>query len=1034
MRLYRILLWVLFLLLHQITSAQQYNFRRYSIEENLPRSGVYSVFEDSRGYLWIATEGGGVAMFDGRNFQVFTTQDGLCSNSILQVYEDSQHSLWFASEDNGVSRYDGAFFFTINKDNGLSSNVVRCIIEDKYHNLLLATEGGGINKFSLFNIRTNTNPIIAPVEISQIRRKNGLPHDVVRVMTTDKNGTIWIGTDFGLAALYNDRLICYGTAEGLPHKLILSLYPDTEGNLWIGTEKGVSKFDGLSFTNFDKEKGLIDNRISSITQDQEHNLWFGTLEGISLYDGKSFTNFTEREGLSNNRIRSLFSDSFGNLWISTYFGGIMKYSGNLFTAFTDRDGLPNNQITALEHDTIGRIWLGSWEGLATIDARKAKPIVAPVPMGISGSRIVYSLFRDSLERMWIGTSDGIEIFSTGTTPKFIKKLDYPGVRVIATTNPHNLWLGTQNGLTHLEFEDFNTLRITKTNTYSIADGMNGEDISDIAIDKSGNLWIGFIDGGLTVYSGSHYLSLPSFTNLKNIVSIVAKADKVLVGTKNAGLYIYKINPDGSVSDTPTHYNKQNGLYSDQISLMLFDQHNNLWVGAKNGIEQITLSPELSVKHFGFQEGFSGIETLDNSSTIDNQGNIWFGTVKGAIRLNSETNLNDTIESRLLLTDIKLGYKTVNWQEISFVKGIQPWSNVPIGLDLPYDERSITFEFRGLSYRHPEKVQYKWMLEGFDAEWSPPSTINHVTYGNLPSGQYIFHVLSSNGDGEWNTKPVDYTFSVKKPFWHTITFYLILSGSITLMFIIGYQIQLQRLARDKRELETEVGIRTLELKKEKEITLKRKTQIENKNILLDQRNKEITSSLQYAHLIQSAILENETILSEHYPNSFIIYQPKDIVSGDFYWFRAADGAVYLAAADGTGHGVPGAFISIVGHNALENVINQNPEASPSQILNQVSQIIHQTLNRSADENKQFDGIDMALCKITGSQIEYAGAMRPLIIVRKNATEFEKVIANRLTLGVDITPEGYQNHKIQLDSGDRIFLFSDGFPDQFGGQHG
>ncbi len=1017
--------------------AQQHTFRRYSIEEDLPRAGVYDIIEDSRGYIWIGTEGGGVTRFDGYSFQTYNTQDGLCSNSIRCIFEDSFGNLWFGSDNNGVSRFDGTKFTNITKREGLSSNIVRAINEDQDHNLWLGTEGGGINRFSLFQFNTSGKVSIEPEEITTFTKDDGLSSNLVRVITKDQHGRLWIGADGGLSVWVNERFYTYEFRKRFPNRIILDIFESKEGNIWIGTENGAIKFDGRQFHVFSMDRGLIHNRVKSITQDTKGNLWFGTLMGVSKFDGESFTSYTKVDGLSNDRIRKVFADSFGNVWLASYFGGVMKYSGDLFSTFKSGStgGLASDQVTCIETDLYGNVWFGTWERMA-IMRKHAGLFVAFIENGSLMSDRVNTMYSDLKHRMWVATSDGITIYDVENFNMVLKQLPIYSVTEILMPDTNNLWLGTSNGLINYKIDNLGEIELGSRTVYTEDDGMSGRRVSAIASDSKGNLWIGFSDGGLTVYSGTHYLGNPSLSEIKHISSIVTHENEVWVGTENNGIYSFLLKDDGSISETPLHITKESGLTSEQISLLSFDKAGRLWAGTKNGIALIDQKDSMFVKHFGYQEGFSGVETMDNSVAIDSAGNIWFGTIRGAVRLNKNAELNDTIKPRTHITNLKIGFKDEDWEEFDFANGRHKWANLPINLRLPYDQRNLTFEFRGLSYRQPEKIKYKWKLEGFDEEWSPVTTLNQATYGNLPSGEYMFKVISSNGDGKWNHEPASFAFSVKEPFWQTFTFYFLLLSGILFIFIIGYQIKVYRLAKAKNELEIEVASRTLELEQEKEIALMRKSHLEEKNQELQRRNKEVTSSLQYAYLLQSAILENDYQLAENFPNSFIIYQPKDIVSGDFYWFRKTENSLFVGAADGTGHGVPGAFMSIVGHNALEQAINQNPHASPNKILEHVDELIFNTMQSSSSSEHQKDGIDMALCKISlhHHMFEYAGAMRPLIIVRDGAEEYERVLPDRTGLGTKSPAHKFTNHTVTINPKDRVFIFSDGYADQFGGPKG
>lgn len=201
------------------------------------------------------------------------------------------------------------------------------------------------------------------------------------------------------------------------------------------------------------------------------------------------------------------------------------------------------------------------------------------------------------------------------------------------------------------------------------------------------------------------------------------------------------------------------------------------------------------------------------------------------------------------------------------------------------------------------------------------------------------------------------------------------------------------------------------------------------IVIEEKQKEITDSITYAKRIQEAILPPESIIKNLLPNSFFLYKPKDIVSGDFYWLEQKDNEILFAAVDCTGHGVPGAFVSIVGHNGLTRSINEFGLTQPAQILNKLNELVEETLRQK--DNEVRDGMDISLCSIdfSNNQLQYAGANNPLYLVRNGEILITK--ADKQPIGGTGENKTFTNHTIELQKDDSIYIFSDGFADQFGG---
>jgi serine phosphatase RsbU (regulator of sigma subunit) len=217
-------------------------------------------------------------------------------------------------------------------------------------------------------------------------------------------------------------------------------------------------------------------------------------------------------------------------------------------------------------------------------------------------------------------------------------------------------------------------------------------------------------------------------------------------------------------------------------------------------------------------------------------------------------------------------------------------------------------------------------------------------------------------------------------------------------------------------------------KEEEVE-KQKDLIELQKDIVEEKNKEITDSINYAKRIQSAILPPLKLVKEHLPDSFILYKPKDIVASDFYWMEQKGDSILFAACDCTGHGVPGALVSVICNNGLNRSVREHDLIEPGKILDKTREIVIQEFEKSEEEVK--DGMDIALCSLTGNLLKYAGANNPLWIIRKDADEVKVIKANKEPIGKYYDMNPYQTHSIQLNKGDTIYIFSDGFVDQFGG---
>jgi serine phosphatase RsbU (regulator of sigma subunit) len=314
------------------------------------------------------------------------------------------------------------------------------------------------------------------------------------------------------------------------------------------------------------------------------------------------------------------------------------------------------------------------------------------------------------------------------------------------------------------------------------------------------------------------------------------------------------------------------------------------------------------------------------------------------------------------------------------------------------------------------------MEGFDKDWINLGSRRFISYTNLDPGKYIFRVKGSNNDGVWNEQGNYIVINIAPPFWKTYWFYFSVVFIMALLVYIYIRVRTKKLQRDKEELEREVKSRTSEVVLQKDI--------------IERKNKDITDSITYAKRIQQAILPTEQVVKKLFPNSFVLYKPKDIVSGDFYWMEQVGSQNFFAAVDCTGHGVPGAFMSIVGYNLLNQAVNERGIYEPAKILDEMNNGLSKQLRQQGDSMTVRDGMDLSLCSFDTQtkMLQYAGANNSLWLIRNN--ELSIVKADKCPIGTYVgeTLKTFTNHSMQLHEGDLIYLFTDGYADQFGGKDG
>jgi serine phosphatase RsbU (regulator of sigma subunit) len=509
---------------------------------------------------------------------------------------------------------------------------------------------------------------------------------------------------------------------------------------------------------------------------------------------------------------------------------------------------------------------------------------------------------------------------------------------------------------------------------------------------------------------------------------------IFIGTKN-GITKYDVTTD----ETTIFNSKNSEISSNSINMMIFDEDNQLWVGTDKGLDRIIFNPPQiirktkehisEIKHFGKADGIIGGEINRNAVCEDEDGNIWFGSNRGAIKLDITVDDVSNYTPPTYITKLKVENQIVDWRSKNY--NIKPWNGLPENLVLPYDESSVSFEFVGINHEAQEKVEYYWYLEGYEDKKEIPEITNKASYPKLPPGEYAFKVYACNRDelcGE--DDPATFSFVVSPPFWLELWF-MISTGLLGLFSIYLFiKVREKKLMHERELLEEKVLERTQEVvDKNYELELVN-LEVGAKNKEIEDKNNDLQSSIRYALTIQQASFPPVQGLTDAFPNSFIYHLPRDIVSGDFYWYRHVGNKFVMAIADCTGHGVPGALTSMIGIALLNEIVGGNKITNPAEILTLLDKGILKAFENSESETN--DGMDIGLITIdeSTSTIEFSGAYRPLILIRnENLTEYK---ATKMSIGFkDVVDKQFENNIIKYEKGDNIYMFSDGYPDQFGG---
>ena len=1000
-------------LLPRFKDAAINNVQYLDVDQGMASSYVFSILEDKNGNLWFGTNGGGVSRYDGKSFVHFTEKEGLTSNYVLSILEDKNGNLWFGTNGGGVSRYDGKSFAHFTEKEGLSSNFVKSILEDKNGNLWFGTNGG----VSMYDGKSFVH----------FTEKEGLSSNLIKSILEDKNGNLWFGTDGGGVSRYDGKSFTHFTEkEGLSNSYVWSILEDKSGNLWFGTwGGGVSRYDGQFFVHFTEKEGLSNNVVLSILEDKNGNLWFGTWGGgVSMYDGKSFVHFTEKEGLSNNYVLSILEDKSGNLWFGTN-GGVSTHDGKSFVYFTEKEGLSNNVVKSILEDKSGNLWFGTnGGGVSRYDGKSFVHFTEKEGLSYN---YVLSILEDKSGNLWFGTNGGgVSRYDGKSFTHFTEKegLSSNLVKFILEDKSGNLWFGTDGGgVSRYDGQSF--VHFTEK------EGLSNNVVLSILEDKSGNLWFATNGGGVSRYDGKSFVH---FTEKEGLSSNFVKS---ILEDKNGNLWF---GTNGGVSrydgKSFVHFTEKEGLSNNYVWSILEDKNGNLWLSTENGLNQFVeadgaglqpLKIRAEIIRFEKNDGLKGMDFYNNSALVDSKNRIWWGSGKNLTMLDMNKYSPARNPPAVYLRQLDINEQFIDYREITdslgnaiAFNGVQQFENYPLSIELPYYKNHLTFHFSAIDWNAPHKIQYSYIMEGLNTSWSLPSHEAKADYRNLPYGTYTFKVRAIGESNEWS-EAFEYEFTIHPPWWHTWwarTGY----GVFALLLIFAFlRWRTTKLKQRQKELELEVDIATKEIRSQKEI--------------VEKAHKEITDSIIYAERIQRSFLATKQMLDANLNEYFIFFHPKEAVSGDFYWAgKLANGNFAIINADSTGHGVPGAIMSILNISSIEKAVEKGI-LKPSEIFNETRKLIIERLKKDGSSEGGKDGMDASLISINANKtkMSYVAAQNPIWIIRNG--KLTEIKPEKMPVGKHENDSTlFNGGEYNLQKGDLIYTITDGFQDQFGGPKG
>ncbi len=1011
------------------TQAQNYSFREYSLNDGLPQATIYCMMQDSRGYLWLGTDGGGLCRFDGKTFQSYKVEDGLSGNVIRSLLEDKQGNIWIGT-DKGLTQYNGSEFIRNFEDYGFKGSNVLSVFETSTGHIFAGTNDAGLNVLS----REQDSLIIEHYDVA-----SGLISNFVFDMAEDNHQQLWLAMAGGItvAGFAGDSIVFQKLSGGydVPGNLFTSIAKSPQGDMWAGTyQNGAVRIQGTENVETCKPQKIsnfLPKTVWQIYTDSRGRMWFATDKNGLWYtkNGDDFNYFNTDNGLNNNQVLSVLEDHTRNIWIGTMNNGLVYFQGPHFLHYRLDKTQEEQPVYHVMRDHKNALWLSTDEKLLKVKTgNKQLQIIKTIDAsnGLKANRVNTSDL-DKNGTIWVGTDKGIFKIRNDQISSFSleNKIFTNNVNAILCDSKNNVWAGTNNGY----------LKIDGDRVFSLNEdeGLINNEVQTIIEDKSGNIWMGTL-GGLVRLKDTLYQDYNAEDGLAHLkVQALAEesSGNIWIGTFGGGLYYF----DKKADSLPIRFRLDNSqLGSNNIYGLSFFNDTLLIVATDKGFDEVYFTKNGQVSKvipFSYKDGFQGGQNNLNA-LLSSGNNVWFGTISGITQYRKNLFTDYQFDIPAYISNIKLFFKDIDWEK----RGIKTskWFQLPQNLKLNYNENHLTFDLSAIQLHSPDQISYRYMLEGQANIWSPLITSSDIVFSSLKPGDYKLKIEAFDKFGN-KSQFEPFHFEIQPPFWQTVWFWLLVTIVVAVVVIIYIRYRERKLRAEKIKLERIVNERTKEIRQQKTEIEKQRDQIQLQNNLVTAQNKEITDSIHYAERIQKAVMPYYDFLDKTLADHFIMLHPKDIVSGDFFWMTQKDELVIVAAADCTGHGVPGAFMSMLGVSFLNRIVNELGITQPDEILNELREGIMHSLKQQIGEGKSKDGMDIALCVIDPQtrKLQFAGANNPAYIIRKNGDEPEliEVKADRMPVAIHIKMNPFQLQEVQLQPNDSIYTFSDGYIDQFGG---
>lgn len=1016
-------------------------YNQFSRSDGLSNNFVNSITEDTRGFMWIGTRSG-LNHFDGYTNQFFVNNSedtaSLSTNDISHVISLPNNKILAGTWGKGINLIDAVSKEV--KRLGMGSMeaeiLVKSMISKNDSIIWVGSYGNGLLEYNLKRDRFRS----ISTNFKEIDGENDFKfcQDICYHL-----GKLWICNDRGQLAYLAD-----GSTQ---IQLLKTPYDQTTSFGKILNVKACK--DQMAFANSNGELILYDPKTNKATKKtlfsskysnnkiivflpKDDKIWAATSSELKYYDlskNQVIQVVSTNTGDNFENIFHLYSDSRNILWLGTWGQGLKNIPQN--PDQITEVSLSNEQISVkgiTESEQPNEILLSTSKGIYTynkVTAKRSRLNFKGELGAVISKESISGVYRYGSELLICTFQNGLYIADKNQVIRpfnFMqtnKNFQYQSITSISKLPNGEIWIGswTNGALVVHENSSYQQhhYKSDKNNQ-----GLTSNGVFGATLGSDGNVYLGTYNGLSSYnYKTKKFTDYPINTTKKTASGRKISTVRSVLEDESGRFWLasidglYVVNPQKT--EVTAFFDVKNGLTDDVIyDLKIVAGY--VWATTKNGLSRISLK-DLSITNFNKNSGLPSNTCNDNALLVCSGGLLYIGVGEQMVFFDPKTLKKEEYKIDFSITNLFINDRMIQAKD-GIIEG-DIFGKKSIVLD--YDQNNLSFEVSIKDYLTQSKTRhFVYRISGIDKNWIPYNYGQKIIrYPNLTHGPHQFQFTEILESGQLSDDVFTLDIEIKYPFWEKWWFILIAILSVGLLIYLFIRYRTIAMSRKNKELETKVASRTAE--------------IEESNRRLKIQRRSIQDNVKYASRLQNSLLPKREEINEGFLENFIFFKPRDIVSGDFYWYEKIGSKKILVAADCTGHGVSGAFVSVMGITFLKTIVRTMKVTNPSFILN----MLHHQMNKSFNEEngKIKDGMDISImCYDEDTKVLHiASAMNCLLIVNEDKS-FERLRGDKFPVGgEDETYKGigkYTLHTREIHQKQKIYLYSDGFQDQFGGESG